>query len=48
MQLTPVALNVVCMGMERYPLNIVNLMDMFPSEEACLKYLAGIRWPEGY
>ena len=34
--------------MERYPLNMIDLMDMFPTEEACLDYLTLIWWPEGY
>jgi transposase-like protein len=27
---------------------MIDLMDMFPTEEACLDYLTLIRWPEGY
>jgi transposase-like protein len=27
---------------------MIDLMDMFPTEEACLEYLARVRWPEGY
>lgn len=34
--------------MERYPVNTIDLMDMFPTEEACLDYLTLIRWPDGY
>lgn len=34
--------------MVRYPANMIDLMDMFPTEESCLEYLARIRWPEGY
>lgn len=31
-----------------YPKNVVELMDLFPTEEACLEYLSLIRWPDGY
>jgi transposase-like protein len=34
--------------MECYPASMIDLMDMFPTEEACLEYLARVRWPEGY
>ena len=34
--------------MERYPISMMNFMDMFPTEDACLEYLRLIRWPEGY
>ena len=34
--------------MNVYPVNLVELMDMFPNEEACLEYLSIIRWPNGY
>jgi transposase-like protein len=34
--------------MKNYPEDAVELMDMFPSEEACADYLAMIRWPHGY
>ena len=34
--------------MNIYPKNVVELMDMFPNEEACLEYLSIIRWPDGY
>lgn len=34
--------------MERYPVNIIDLTDMFPTEEACLEYLSLVRWPNGY
>ncbi len=36
------------MGMERYPANMIDLMDMFPTEDACLEYLTLVRWPDGY
>lgn len=34
--------------MNIYPENVVELMDMFPTEESCLEYLSIIRWPDGY
>ena len=34
--------------MKTYPENLIELMDMFPDEEACLDYLSMIRWPHGY
>ena len=34
--------------MNIYPKNVVELMDLFPTEEACLEYLTLIRWPDGY
>lgn len=34
--------------MPRYPADMIDLMDMFPTEEACLEYLRVVRWPEGY
>ncbi len=34
--------------MERYPASLIDLMDMFSTEESCLEYLAQIRWPTGY
>jgi transposase-like protein len=34
--------------MSIYPKNAVELMDLFPTEEACLEYLSLIRWPNGY
>jgi transposase-like protein len=34
--------------MEHYPASMMDLMDMFPSEEACLEYLTLVRWPDGY
>lgn len=32
----------------RYPANMMDFADIFPTEEACLEYLALMRWPEGY
>ena len=34
--------------MDNYPKNLVELMDLFPTEESCLEYLSLIRWPDGY
>jgi transposase-like protein len=34
--------------MKIYPEDAVELMNMFSSEDACLDYLAMIRWPYGY
>lgn len=34
--------------MELYPADMTDLMDMFPTEEACLEYLSLVRWPDGY
>lgn len=34
--------------MNIYPKDLVELMDLFPNEEACLEYLSIIRWPNGY
>ena len=34
--------------MNIYPKNVVELMDLFQTEEACLEYLSIIRWPDGY
>lgn len=34
--------------MENYPRTVLELEDRFVSEEACLSYLASLRWPEGF
>ena len=34
--------------MERYPADMMDFMDMFPTEEACLEYLSLIRWRDRY
>jgi len=34
--------------MTMYPANMMDFMDMFSTEEACLEYLATVRWPNGY
>jgi transposase-like protein len=34
--------------MDTYSNNLVELMDMFPTEELCLEYLSMLRWPDGY
>lgn len=31
-----------------YPANMMDFADIFPTEDACLEYLALMRWPEGY
>src|ERR1700679_1422372 len=31
-----------------YPVNMMEFMDMFPTEEACMEYLSIVRWPKGY
>lgn len=36
------------MLMERYPADMTDFMDMFPTEDACLEYLSLLRWPDGY
>jgi transposase-like protein len=36
------------MGMESYPMNVIEFERQFSTEEACLQYLAQLRWPEGY
>lgn len=48
MQLTPVREGSRILGYEEYPINMIDFMDMFPNEEACLEYLSLVRWPEGY
>ena len=51
MQLTPAhtrwlprILDIVFPCMENYPANMIDLMDMFPTEESCLEYLIQVRW----
>ena len=34
--------------MNQYPATMIDFMDMFPNEGACLEYLAMVRWPDGY
>ena len=34
--------------MKDYPANMMDFMEIFPTEDACLEYLALIRWPDGY
>lgn len=34
--------------MERYPANMMDFTDIFPTEEACVEYLRLMRWPDGY
>ena len=33
---------------ERFPGNLIEFLDRFPTEEACLEYLCTVRWPEGF
>jgi len=35
-------------GVEKYPENFDQLIDMFPDDEACLDYLSIMRWPDKY
>ncbi len=34
--------------MEKYPADMMDFMDMFSDEAACLEYLSIMRWPDGY
>jgi transposase-like protein len=34
--------------MDDYPISMVELEKRFATQEACLNYLAGLRWPSGY
>lgn len=34
--------------MANYPKDILDLVDMFPTDDSCLEYLIAIRWPDGY
>jgi transposase-like protein len=34
--------------MELYPANMIDWMDLFSTEQACLQYLSKVRWPQGY
>ena len=34
--------------MNQYPATMIDFMDMFPNEGACLEYLSMVRWPDGY
>lgn len=35
-------------GPDEYPANLVEFIDWFPSDEACLEYLEVVRWPNGF
>ena len=35
-------------GPDEYPANLVEFIDWFPSNEACLEYLEAVRWPDGF
>jgi transposase-like protein len=34
--------------MNLYPVDMIDLIEMFPNEDSCLEYLSMIRWPDGY
>lgn len=34
--------------MKRYPVNVLDFQDLFPTNEACYHYLCGLRWPDGF
>ena len=34
--------------MNQYPVTMMDFMEMFPNEEACLEYLSMVRWANGY
>lgn len=34
--------------MERYPLDVLDFQDLFPTDEACFNYLCLLRWPDGF
>ena len=34
--------------MNQYPASMMDFIDMFPTEEACLEYLSMVRWSNGY
>ena len=34
--------------MERYPVNVLDFQDLFPTDEACYNYLCLIKWPDGF
>jgi len=35
-------------GSDEFPTNLVEFIDWFPSDEACVEYLAAVRWPDGF
>ena len=34
--------------MDRYPTSMMDSLNIFPTEEACVEFLRLVRWPEGY
>lgn len=35
-------------GPNEYPANLIEFIDWFPTDEACLQYLEAVRWPGGF
>jgi len=35
-------------GSNEYPANLIEFIDWFPTDEACLQYLEAVRWPNGF
>jgi transposase-like protein len=35
-------------GPNEYPANLIEFIDWFPTDEACLQYLETVRWPSGF
>ncbi|EKE10195.1 MAG: ISSod11, transposase, partial [uncultured bacterium] len=35
-------------ALPEYPITILDFQRMFPDEEACLRYLERVRWPNGF
>ena len=35
-------------GPDEYPANLIEFIDWFPNDEACLQYLEAVRWPDGF
>ncbi len=31
-----------------YPANLIEFIDWFPSDDACMEYLEAVRWPDGF
>ena len=34
--------------MKLYPVNVIDFVDMFPTDRACFEYLCLVRWPDGF
>jgi len=41
------AQHIVFMNMEDFPINLTEFRERFSTEEACIDYLIGLRWPDG-